>query len=80
MRGRHYSLCSTLHVDGNISGCVVGNPEVMPRCSGICTAPRRGTCAFSLTKFQDMRQDIAEFYSLCRNQISAFLGLIGVSA
>jgi len=26
-------------------------------------------------KFQDIRQDIAEFYSLCGNQISAFLGL-----
>jgi hypothetical protein len=44
-------------------------------------AARRGTRAFSaLTKLSGYAKDIAEFYSLCGNQISAFLGSIGVSA
>jgi hypothetical protein len=39
------------------------------------------TCAFSaLTKLSGYAKEIAEFYSLCGNQISAFLGSIGVSA
>jgi hypothetical protein len=34
----------------------------------------------ALTKLSGYAKDIAEFYSLCGNQVSAFLGSIGVSA
>jgi hypothetical protein len=33
----------------------------------------------ALTKLSGYAKEIAEFYSLCGNQISAFLGSIGVS-